>query len=43
MYKGKWRISIKEEDWEYKDRKEMEANIKILLDMKEKYGQLKER
>lgn len=36
----KWRIEIDNEEWEFEDRKEMEANLKILLDMKERKGDI---
>ena len=37
----KWRISIEDEEWEFESRAEMEKNLKTILDMKEKKGQIK--
>lgn len=37
----KWRIQIGDEIWEFKDLKELQHNLNILLEIKNKYGQLK--
>jgi hypothetical protein len=37
-----YRICIKEEEWAVKTRKELDSLLKILLDLKDKNGRLKE-
>lgn len=39
----KWRIEIREEEFEFENRKEMEKFLQELLTIKEKRGQLKEK
>ena len=34
----KYRIQIKSEEWEFKDLTDMEAVLKTILDLKDKYG-----
>ncbi len=40
--RDKWRLTIEEEEWEVKDKKELKEVINILIDLKSKYGQLPE-
>jgi len=37
----KWHLKISEEEWQFENRKEMEETLKVILDIKEKKGQLK--
>jgi hypothetical protein len=37
----KWQLQLDEEVWEFENRKDMEAGLKTLLDLKEKKGNLK--
>lgn len=39
----KWRLEIREEEFEFENRSEMEMALKDILEMKEKRGQIKER
>lgn len=39
----KWRIEIREEEFEFENRKEMDKFLQELLAIKEKRGQIKER
>jgi len=39
----KWRIEIDSEEWEFEDRKDFDTNLKILLDLKQNNGRLKQR
>jgi hypothetical protein len=41
QHQQKWRISIENEEFEFSTRKEMEAILKLLLDTKEKSGNLR--
>lgn len=41
QYNKKWRIEIQSEEWEFENRISMEKGLKILLDLKEKRGQVK--
>ena len=36
----KWRINIKEEEWEFDTKKDAEATFKTILDLKDKHGSL---
>lgn len=36
----KWRIQIRDEEWEFPDRKNMEKMLKEILDTKEKFGKI---
>ena len=38
----KWIIQLDEETWQFQNRKEMEAGLKQLLDLKEKKGNIRE-
>lgn len=35
-----WRLNIEDEEWAFESRKEMESALKILLDLKEKKGNI---
>ena len=35
-----YRVNLDDEEWQFNSRKEMEAGLKILLDMKDKKGKL---
>lgn len=37
----KWRLNIEDEEWEFETRAEMEKGLKILLDLKERKGNIK--
>jgi len=37
---SKWKLFINDEEWNFKDRKEMETALKQLLDLKVKNGSL---
>jgi hypothetical protein len=37
-----WLIQLDEEIWKFQNRKEMEAGLKQLLDLKEKKGNIRE-
>lgn len=37
----KWKIEIVEEVWEFSNRTEMENELKMLFDMKDKYGRIR--
>jgi hypothetical protein len=41
MDRENWRIQIDNEEWEFKSRAEMESNLKVLLDMKESKGRIR--
>ncbi|MCK9429498.1 MAG: hypothetical protein M0R17_05800 [Candidatus Omnitrophica bacterium] len=41
-YGKNWRITLQDEIWQCEDREDMERVLKILLDLKEKKGRLKE-
>lgn len=38
----KWQLHLDEEVWQFESRKEMEAGLKQLLDLKEKKGNIRE-
>jgi len=38
---GKWEVEIREEKWQFETKQEMKDCLGSILDMKEKYGQLK--
>lgn len=38
----KWRINIKDEEFEFDSRKQMQINLDDLLDMKEKHGNIRQ-
>ena len=40
---GKYHLIVTNEEWEFKDRKEMEKELNHILDIKDKCGRLKER
>ena len=37
----KWKIEIVEELWEFNDRAAMEKELKMLFDMKDKFGRIR--
>lgn len=39
-HNNKWRIVIKDEEWEAPSRKELDEMVRLLLDWKEKYGKI---
>jgi len=39
MYGEKWQIIIGDEIWEFPTKTEFDANLKVIIDIKEKYGQ----
>ena len=39
----KWNMIIKEEQWQFETREQMEDILKNLLDMKETHGKLKDK
>jgi len=41
MHEGKWRISIREENWEFDDTKKMLTILEQVTKLKESYGKLK--
>jgi len=43
MYKEKWRININEEDFEFENREDFDACLKVILDLKDKFGRIKDR
>lgn len=42
MHQGKWRIAIREEEWQFSTKTEMMTVISYLNDLKERYGKIKE-
>lgn len=38
----KWRMIIQEEELEFEDREKLDKNLKIILDLKQEYGGLKQ-
>ena len=42
-YEDNWRVSVSNETWEVKDRKELDNVIKTLLDFKTKHGELNKK
>ena len=38
----KWRLELDNEEWQFDNRKDMEDGLKILLDLKEKKGRIKD-
>jgi len=36
----KWRIEIEREEWEFDSRKDLDDNLKKILDIKEKKGRI---
>jgi hypothetical protein len=41
QHDDEWRIIIDLEEWKFNTRQEMEAGLKVLLDLKENNGQIK--
>jgi len=41
QHQQKWRIILGDEVWEFQTKKEFEESLKKLIDMKSKYGNLK--
>ena len=41
QYEGRWRISIINETWEFGDLKEMMNNLNKIIELKNKYGDIK--
>ena len=41
MVNEKWRIEIGDEKWEFKDLKELQTNLNIILNIKDKFGRIK--
>jgi len=41
MYKEKWRILLGNEIWEFNTKKEFEDCLKILVNLKDKFGKIK--
>jgi len=37
-----WRITIEREEWEFSSRKDLDDNLKKILDIKEKKGRIKQ-
>jgi len=42
-YEDNWRVSVSNETWEVKDRKELDNVVKTLLDLKTKHGELNKK
>jgi len=42
-YEDNWRVSVSNETWECKDRKELDNVVKTLLDLKTKHGELNKK
>ena len=40
QYKDNWRIKIVDEEWEFNEDKDFEEILKILINLKKKYGKL---
>lgn len=38
----KWRMIIQDEELEFENRKKLDENLKTILDLKEKYGKIKQ-
>ena len=41
QYQDKWRIEIEREEWEFESRKDLDDNLKKILDIKENKGRIK--
>ncbi len=42
LYNGKWQVGISNELWEFKYLKEMQMNLDMLLEMKDRHGRIKQ-
>jgi len=43
MNKEKWRIFISEEELEFENREDFDSCLKVILDLKDKFGRIKDR
>jgi len=41
MYENNWQILLSDEIWEFENLKEMQKNLDLILNIKDKYGKLK--
>jgi len=42
LYNNKWQIQIENEIWEFDNLVEMQKNLNKILEMKDKFGRIKE-
>ena len=43
QHQRKWRLTIREEEWEFNSKVEMIAIVSYLTDLKERYGDLRKK
>ena len=41
MCDGKWQIHIGDEIWQFETKKEFEETLKVLINIKDKFGKIK--